>query len=136
MAINTPRRRLVRYLYGIPRITFWKVGNRPLNGYSIRKSLPLACATWCITATPTSTPNRRIIVLRKPPIKSYATSRKVACVALYEQFKGKRKRFGKIRIFFLTSLSRSPFRMQTGKQMSFRLVRNRLLCTSALCRYG
>ena len=54
----------------------------PLKDYSIRKSLPLACATWCITATPISTQNRRIIALRKPPTKSYATSRKADFVAL------------------------------------------------------
>ena len=83
---NTPRQRLVRCLYGIRRITFWNVGNRHLKGYSIRKSLLSACATLCITATPTSTRNRRIIALRKPPTKSYATSRKVAYVALYATF--------------------------------------------------
>ena len=86
-ATNTPRQKLVRCLYGTRRITCWKVGNPPLNGYSARKSLLLACATWCIMATPTSTQNRRIIALRNPPTKSYATSRKVDFVALYERFK-------------------------------------------------
>ena len=71
------------------------VNNRHLKDYSIRKSSPLACVTWCITATPTSTRNRRIIALRKLPTKSYGTSRKVAYVALYARFKGKRKKIWK-----------------------------------------
>lgn len=48
------------------------------------------------TVTPIDTKNGRIITLQKPPIKSYATFRKVAYVALDTPF----KRI-KIRIFYI-----------------------------------
>ena len=56
--------------------------NELKDAYFKRKSFPLACATWCIMATPTSTRNRRFIVLQTPPTGYYATSRKVAYVVL------------------------------------------------------
>ena len=55
------------------------------------------------TAIPIDTQNRHIIALRKPPTKSYATSRKVVYVVLSAPFKRTKneKEFGIQAEFFL-----------------------------------